>query len=67
MTKLRTLWRHVPAPRREITDPDELARARNTATDQARRIGLVLPVLLEHRERNHFADRIAAAYREAPR
>ena len=56
-------------PRRhgEVSDPAEREAAAEQADDLARRISAVLPALIEHRQNNHFADRLRAAYGEAPR
>lgn len=43
---------------------DEARAARARVQDQGERLGLVLPALIGHRERNHFAERIVLAYQE---
>lgn len=56
-------------PRRpdDVTSRAEREAAARQTEDLARRISAVLPALIEHRQNNHFADRLRAAYGEAPR
>lgn len=48
-------------------DQDAVKRAVQEAEERDKAIARILPVLFAHRERNHFVQRIALAYREEPR
>ena len=63
----RSLLRPWRRPTPDPSHPGELERARTQLEEIEDRIEKVIPRLFLERERNHFADRIALAYREERR
>ena len=71
MTLLRRWWRSRPAPAREPVDPaesldaiDRATQARLQAEELVQDAEAMARVLARHREQNHFAERIRAAFEE---
>ena len=58
---LLRLWR------KPVADPAAIEAARADADDAESRIEQLLPTLFMERERNHFNERIALAFREERR
>lgn len=46
--------------RADLTDPAEMAEARQTVRDQKERMARLHGTIERHRERNHFSERWAA-------